>query len=477
MAFDRGDSQTGVTSTALLPIEQGGTNASTAAQARTNLEAAKSGANSDITALSGLTGNLTFSGTSNRITGDFSNATIANRVMFQSSTTNGATSISAIPNGTIGASGTASQFTVEDKDSIATGNGANGAFGLVQDSRVVISSNIRGTGTYLPMTFNTGGSERMRIDTSGNVGIGTSSPGARLDVNGTIVSRGDGIEGGQITINNKDNASQGLFIDVSATDNFGRVFSTNNNSVLNLGQLGGTGGRIGLFTEATERMRIDSSGNVGIGTSSPVSILEARTTGATVITAHSNSFTTAGNGTGFGVYRSVSGRLSGYSWTVASANTNGGGSGEYQLDAITFNTRATTTSGSLSEVMRIDSSGNVGIGTASPATTLDVNGQFRGRFTDVGTNTAAQALASNHVTQVTISADTTLTTTVPPAGTQAIVIIVSSGTVSRTVTFGTGFASTGTLATGTTANRRFVVSFVSDGTRMLECSRTAAITV
>jgi hypothetical protein len=51
------------------------------------------------------------------------------------------------------------------------------------------------------------------------------------------------------------------------------------------------------------------------------------------------------------------------------------------------------------------------------------------------------------------------------------------GASSRTVTFGTGFASTGTLATGTTATRRFVVRFISDGTRLLEVSRTTAITV
>jgi hypothetical protein len=130
-----------------------------------------------------------------------------------------------------------------------------------------------------------------------------------------------------------------------------------------------------------------------------------------------------------------------------------------------------------SEVMRITSAGNVGIGKTSPGSTLDVNGQISGKFTNVGTNTAAQDLATNHVSQVTISADTTLTTTVPPAGTMATVIIVTSGATSRTVTFGTGFASTGTLATGTTASRRFVVSFVSDGTRLLETGRTTAITV
>jgi hypothetical protein len=108
---------------------------------------------------------------------------------------------------------------------------------------------------------------------------------------------------------------------------------------------------------------------------------------------------------------------------------------------------------------------------------LDVNGQINGKFTDVGTNTAAQALATNHVSQVTIDADTTLTTTVPPAGALATVIIITSGASSRTVTFGGGFASTGTLATGTDATRRFVISFVSDGTRLLETGRTTAITI
>lgn len=128
------------------------------------------------------------------------------------------------------------------------------------------------------------------------------------------------------------------------------------------------------------------------------------------------------------------------------------------------------------ERLRVDSTGNVGIGK-SPSSVLDVNGQVTRLFADVGTNTVAQALATNHVSQVTVSLNVTLTTTVPPAGTTARVIIVTSGTTSRIVTFGTGFKATGTLLTGTASNRRFVVTFVSDGTQLLETSRTIAITI
>jgi len=61
------------------------------------------------------------------------------------------------------------------------------------------------------------------------------------------------------------------------------------------------------------------------------------------------------------------------------------------------------------------------------------------------------------------------------AGREIVLVITTSGTSSFTLTFGTNFKTTGTLATGTTSGKVFVIRFVSDGTNWNETSRTTAM--
>ena len=125
--------------------------------------------------------------------------------------------------------------------------------------------------------------ERMRITNAGNVGIGTTTPSNTLSVTGTVGISGSltsgqlilaaqAPEGGQISFLNPDNSTTGLVVDVSIA-HVGRIFQTANNSNLVLGQLAGSGGVITLYTAASERMRIDSAGNIGIGNTAPGSKL------------------------------------------------------------------------------------------------------------------------------------------------------------------------------------------------------------
>ncbi len=59
-------------------------------------------------------------------------------------------------------------------------------------------------------------------------------------------------------------------------------------------------------------------------------------------------------------------------------------------------------------------------------------------------------------------------------GQHAALIVLTSGTTSYTLTFSTNFRTTGTLATGTTTAKEFVISFVCNGATATEVSRTVA---
>lgn len=81
------------------------------------------------------------------------------------------------------------------------------------------------------------------------------------------------------------------------------------------------------------------------------------------------------------------------------------------------------------------------------------------------------------VSQITPAQNETInfSTTGYQAGTEIFLEIVTNGTTSYTITFGTGTKNQGTLATGTVSAKTFVVSFVFDGTNWVETSRTSAM--
>src|SRR5210317_1652838 len=171
----------------------------------------------------------------------------------------------------------------------------------------------------------------------GNVGIGTSSPSSKLDVVGSVR------------------------VDTGSSYQFGSSnYKIEGSSVTNP--------RIGFITNATERMRIDSSGNVGIGTSSPENNLHiftnsggegltikstGNTSNAIIVDANRSS---AGN-----AINQLIGRWNGTD--VADIVFQTGSDTTNKDDGII--TFRTSSANNISERMRIDSSGNVGIGTST----------------------------------------------------------------------------------------------------------------
>ena len=227
-------------------------------------------------------------------------------------------------------------------------------------------------------SFFTNNTERLTIDSSGRVAIGTTSHSSGANI--TLSGQGFGTVG----------ADSGSIAFGSNTSYQGRIYQDNATSIFNIeNTYGSNNGDIIIKTNGSERLRVKGSGNIGIGTSSPANNLHiftdasgegilVKSTGNTYndIIGDANRSSAGNNLVRFrGNWNSNSVAMIALSAGDDTTNKDDG--------RIEFFTSAS--GGSQNKRMVIEPNGNIGIGTSSPQSLFHI----------VGSSTSSQVIIEN----------------------------------------------------------------------------------
>lgn len=184
-----------------------------------------------------------------------------------------------------------SDFTATNGSTVTLSSAAS-----VGDDVRLVAWGTFSTGAITPAALST--PNAVYWDGSGNVGIGTTSPAVALDISNTANSTS-----GQLRI--ASNGSNGTRMGFISTSTNGKTYQIGSNFITGTGEFG-----VYDATSAATRFLIDSSGNVGIGTTSPTNfgsnfrLMEVKGTDYGVIQATSTSGSTTiemmgASGTGY----------------------------------------------------------------------------------------------------------------------------------------------------------------------------------
>ena len=265
----------------------------------------------------------------------------------------------------------------------------------------VTGSSASPNGIFLPTTnalgFTTSGTERMRIDSTGNVLIGTTTN--PYPATGRTVLMVNGPSDSLIGLMTAGTARGYLRFDGTNTN----LISDTNGGALQLWT--GAANPMVFLTNSGERMRITQTGNLLVGGTSDASF-RLEVTNNTLGTAANSQIrggrftTTTSNGDHLEI-TNVRSQRGGSDWTTAgwrlqqrvdstwmgyiqfNGSSSNVGLGTTNTQGITFGVGSSTANpNGVPEAMRIDANGNVGIGSSTPIARLDVNGAMRAANAD-----------------------------------------------------------------------------------------------
>ncbi len=296
--------------------------------------------------------------------------------------------------------GSSTPFKIETSGAVTFGGVISAAGGNAAAPSIIFEGNTD-TGFFHPATdeigFSTAGSERMRIDNGGNVGIGTTAPDGKLTISGGGTSTAPTISVINTSSTAFNHSINAFTPNMTSTESnilvFGKAGSAKNSAYIGYRYSGTAGSNDNLLIlghwASDNLMTITGDGKVGIGTgtTSPtvkLAVEENVNASASILVNNPNSGTGARSNL---ILTSDAARIDMY---ATSSTYNGVAS---WTDAGVINTASSTSGGLIlnaqaggikfqqgtSEKMRIDSNGDVGIGTTNPVPKLHLvypNGSY-----------------------------------------------------------------------------------------------------